>query len=158
LNFLCFLQHKSDKARAFRGVLHASTGIDLMIMDISEGLHVPMVFSSATSVPKWNKLGDGFLQMIFYFASGLVHDNGVLLLFHLDNLQMKADIRGFIKAYHFSLFKEFLEVNHLQLTSGTITSKIVSESYIFKFTQLFGTCFIDLSLLIAYLISFICRP
>ena len=48
-------------------------------MDIPEGLLVPMVSSLASSIPKWNKHGDGFLQIVFYFASRLVYDNGVLL-------------------------------------------------------------------------------
>jgi hypothetical protein len=52
LNFLCHVQHKSDKARAFRGVQDASAGVDLMIMDILEGLPVPMVSSPASSVPE----------------------------------------------------------------------------------------------------------
>jgi hypothetical protein len=44
--------------------------------------------------------------MIFDFESSLVNDNGVLLLFHKDDLQLRADIRGYSKAYHFSILKE----------------------------------------------------
>jgi hypothetical protein len=58
----------------------------------------------------------------------------VLLLFHPDDLQMRADIRGCMKAYHFSLFKEFMGVNCLQLISARNTSKTVSES---AFSSLF---------------------
>jgi hypothetical protein len=145
LNFHCHVQHKSDKAQAFRGILDASVGVDLMIMDIPEGLPVPMVNSPTSSIPEWNKRGDDFLQTVFDFASGLVHDNGVLLLFHPDNLQMRADIRGCMKAYHFSLFKEFMGVIRLQLTSARNASKTVSESCILKFTLVIDTCFIDLS-------------
>ena len=140
------IQHKSNKARAFRGVQDASVGVDLMIMDIPEGLHVPMVSSPTSSIPEWNKHGDGFLQIVFYFASGLIHDNGVLLLFYLDNLHMRADIRGYMKAYHFSLFKEFMGVNCLQLTIARNASKIVSELCILKFTMVIDTYFIDLSI------------
>jgi hypothetical protein len=145
LNFHCHVQHKSNKARAFRGVQDASAGVDLMIMDIPEGFLVPMVSSPASSIPEWNKHGDDFLQTVFDFASGLVHDNGVILLFHLDDLQMRADIRGCMKAYHFSLFKEFMGVNRLQLTSARNASKTVSESCILKFTMVIDTSFIDLS-------------
>jgi hypothetical protein len=84
-----------------------------MIMEIPKGLHVSMVLSPATSVPEWNKLGDGFLQTVFDFASSFVHDNEVLLLFCSDDLQMRADIKGFMKAYHFLVFKEFMGVNRL---------------------------------------------
>ena len=83
-----------------------------------------MVSSLAISIPKWNKLRDGFLQMVFDFISSLVHGDWVLLVFHSDDLQMKVDIKGFMKAYHFSFFKEFMGVNHLQMTSYKDASKI----------------------------------
>ena len=92
LIFHCYVQQKSDKARAFRGVRDAKAGVDLMIMDIPEGLPVPTVASHASSVPEWNKLPDRFVKTVFEIASGLVHDNGVLFLFHPDDLQMRADI------------------------------------------------------------------
>jgi hypothetical protein len=57
-----------------------------MIMDIPKGLPVPMVSSPTSSIPEWNKRGDDFLQTVFDFVSGLVHDNRVLLLFHPDDL------------------------------------------------------------------------
>ena len=82
----CYIHHKSDKARAFRGVQDAKAGVDLMIMDILEGLPVPTVASPASSVPEWNKLPDRFVEMVFEIASGLIHDSGVLLLFHPDDL------------------------------------------------------------------------
>ena len=43
------VQYKSDKSRAFKGV--PGIGVDLMIMDIPEGLPVPMVSSPPTAVP-----------------------------------------------------------------------------------------------------------
>ena len=133
LIFHCYVQHKSNKARAFRGVQDAKAGVDLMIMDILEGLPIPTVASPTSSVPEWNKLLDRLLETVFKIASGLVHNNGVLLLFHPDDLQMRADIRGCLKAYHFSLFKEFMGVNRLPLTSARNASKTVSISGILKF-------------------------
>ena len=92
LIFHGFVQHKSDKTCAFSGVRDAKAGVDLMIMDIPEGLPVPTVASPTSSVPEWNKLPDRFVETVFEIASGLVHDNGVLLLFHPNDLQMRADI------------------------------------------------------------------
>ena len=146
LNFLCHVQHKSDKARALKGVQAASGGVDLMVVDIPEDLPVPMVTSPASSVPEWNRLPERFVETVFEIASRLVHDNGVLLLFHPDDLQMRADIRGCMTAYHFSLFKEFMGVNRLPLTSARNASKTVSESCILKFTMIIDTSFIDLSI------------
>ena len=158
LKYHCHVQHKSEKARAFQGVQGASAGVDLMILDIPEGLPVPMVSDPASSVPEWNKLPERFVETIFEFASGLVHDNGVLLLFHLDDLQMKADIRGCLKAYHFSLFKEFMGVNCLQLISARNASKTVSESCILKYFVSLALPSLISPLLIPYVVSFICRP
>jgi hypothetical protein len=115
-----------------------------MIVDILKGPPIPMVSSPATFVPKCD--GSWLLVDSFDFESSFIHDNGVLLFFHLDNLQMRVDIRGFMKAYHFSLFKEFMGVNCLRMTNGRDASKIVNESCIIKFTKLLDTCFEDLSL------------
>jgi hypothetical protein len=64
--------------------------------------------------------------MMFDFGSSLVHDNGALLLFHKDNLKLRANIRGFAKAYHFSILKEWTGLNRLPITSARDASKTVS--------------------------------
>ena len=66
--------------------------------------------------------------MVFDFGSSLVHDNGVLLFFHKDNLKLKASIRGFAKAYHFKILKEWMEINCLPITSTRDASKMVNSS------------------------------
>jgi hypothetical protein len=115
-----------------------STGVkvDLMIVDIPEGLPIPMVSCPTTSILEWNMLKDGFLHMVFDFGSSLVHDDEVLLLFHSDNLQLKANIKGFMKAYHFLLFNECMGINCLQMTSGRDLSETMSESRILIFFML----------------------
>jgi hypothetical protein len=52
--------------------------------------------------------------MVFDFGSSLIHDNGVLLFLHKDNLQLRADIQGYGKAYHFSILKEWTDINACQ--------------------------------------------
>jgi hypothetical protein len=54
LNVVCNVQLKSNKACAFKRVQGTAGGVDLMIMDIQEGLPVPMVSSPSTSIPDWN--------------------------------------------------------------------------------------------------------
>jgi hypothetical protein len=88
------VQHKSDKACAFKGQQGTTGGVDLMIVDIPKGLPVPMVSSPSTSDPEWNSNDKNFLAMVFDFGSSLVHDNGVLLFFHKDDLKLKADIEA----------------------------------------------------------------
>jgi hypothetical protein len=98
-----------------------------MIVDNPEGLPVPMVPSS-TSVPKWSLTDENFLLREFDFGSPVVHDNGVLLLFHKDDLKLRADIRDYSKAYHFSILKEWTGINRLPITSARDASKTVSGS------------------------------
>jgi hypothetical protein len=76
-------------------------GIDLMIVDIPEGLPVPMVSSPPTSIPGWNSTDENFLPLVFDFGSSLVHDNGALLLFHKDDLKLRADICGSTDSHFF---------------------------------------------------------
>jgi hypothetical protein len=67
MNVVCDVQHKSDKARAFRGMQGTDGGVDLMIVDIPKGLPVPMVSSPPTSIPGWNSVVKNFLPMVFDF-------------------------------------------------------------------------------------------
>jgi hypothetical protein len=128
LNVVCNVQYKSDKARAFKGVQGTAGGVDLMIVDIPEGLPVPMVSSPPTSVPLWNSEDKNFLPILFALGSSLVHDNGVLLLIHKDDPKFRASIRGFAKAYHFSIMKDWTGINRLPITSARDASKIVNDS------------------------------
>jgi hypothetical protein len=134
------VQHKSDKAHAFKGKQSTTGGIDLMIVDMPEGLSVPMVSFPPTSVPEWNSDDKNFLAMVFDMGSSLVHDNGVLLLFHKDDLKLRVDIRGHSKAYHFSILKEWIGINRLPITNARDASKIVSGSNLVICIILLDTC------------------
>jgi hypothetical protein len=67
----------------------------------------PRVFPSpwCPLLPEWYSDDKNFMAMVFDFGSSLVHDNGMLLFFHKDNLKLRADIRGYSKAYYFSILK-----------------------------------------------------
>jgi hypothetical protein len=134
------VQHKSDKARAFKGKQGTTGGVDLMIVDIPEGFPIPMVSSPHTSVPEWNSDDKNFLTMVFDIGSSLVHDNEVLLLFHKDDLKLRADIRGYSKAYHFSILKEWMGINRLPIISARDASKTVSGSNLVICIILLDTC------------------
>jgi hypothetical protein len=111
-----------------------------MIVDMPEGLPVPMVSSPPTSVPEWNSDDKNFLAVLFNMGSFLVHDNGVLLFFHKDDLKLRADIRGHSKAYHFSILKEWTGINRLPITTARDASKTVSGSNLVICIILLDTC------------------
>jgi hypothetical protein len=99
-----------------------------MIVDIPEGLPISRVSSPHISVPEWNLEDKNFLPIVFDFGSFLVHDNGALLHFHKDDLKLRADIRGYAKAYHFKILKEWMGISRLPLTSARNALKTVSGS------------------------------
>jgi hypothetical protein len=78
--------------------------------------------------------------MVFDIGGSLVHDNGVLLLFYKDNLKLKVDIRGYSKAYNFSILKEWTGINRLPITSARDASKTVSGSNLVICIILLDTC------------------
>jgi hypothetical protein len=99
-----------------------------MIVDIPEDLPVSMVSFPPTSFPEWNSEDKNFMAMVFNFGSSLIHDNGVLLFFHKDDFKFRADIKGYSKAYHFSILKEWTGINRLPITNARDASKTVSDS------------------------------
>jgi hypothetical protein len=101
-----------------------------LIVDIPEGLPVPMVSSPPTSVLESNSADKDFLSMVFDFGSLLVH----------DNLKLRADIRGSAKAYHFSILKEWTGINRLPITNVRDASKRVNDSCVVICFILLDTC------------------
>jgi hypothetical protein len=87
-----------------------------------------MVFSPPSFIPGWNIEVKNFLCMVFEFGSSLVHNNRMLLFLHKDNLQLSTNIRGYSKAYHFFILKEWTGLNHWPITSARDSSKTVSDS------------------------------
>jgi hypothetical protein len=66
------------------------------------------------------------LVSVFDFDGGYVHDDGVLLLFLPDDLKLKAILQGYMEAYHFSVFQEWMEINRLRLISARDETMTVS--------------------------------
>jgi hypothetical protein len=114
--------------------------VDLIILDILENLPVPNLSSPATSVPQWNTLQVGFLDHVFDFASVHVQDRGAILLFFPNNLELKAMLRGYMTTYSFALFREWMGINRLRMTSVRDKTKTVSILRIFCFISNPSAC------------------
>jgi hypothetical protein len=110
----------------FVGVEGTRGGVDLIILDIPENLPIPNLSCPATSVPSWNTLRRGFLDHVFDFASTHVQYCGAILLFFADDLDLKANLRGYMRIYNFILFQEWMGINRLCMTSSKDRSKTVS--------------------------------
>jgi hypothetical protein len=137
------MQHKPDRTQAFKGVANKSVGVDLMIFDILENLPVPNMSNLPSSIHDWNQMHKDLFVSVFDFAGGHVHDDGVLLLFLPDDLKLKATLQGYMEAYHFSVYQEWMGVNRLRLTSArdvTMTVSYTNPSSFFRIYCIF-TCF-----------------
>jgi hypothetical protein len=116
-----------DRVRRFAKFPEKRTGVDLVIVDIPNGLPIPELSSPQSFVPKWNKRKKGFLEVLFDFANSHLHDKGAIILFFSDDLDVKADLKGLMSAYGFLTFKEWMGVNRLRMTSARDPSKTVSH-------------------------------
>jgi hypothetical protein len=115
-----------DRARQFAKIPGKRTSVDLVNIDISDDLPIPELSSPPSFVPEWNKRKKGFLEVLFDFANSNLHDNGAILFFFSDDLDVKADLKGLMSAYGFLTFKEWMGMNRLRMTSARDHSKTVS--------------------------------
>ena len=117
-NFILSLPPSHPK-RAL-GVARSDVGMaDLVIADLPENLPVPNVSYPSYNIPTWNALDTDFLGELFDFADEILHDDGALLLFHPDdNGDFRESIQDHFAAFGFTIFKEWLGVNRLRLSSA----------------------------------------
>ena len=116
---LCvFEQHSTDKQRSFAGVLSSEPTIDLMVVDVPEGLHVPTISAPPAPIPRWNEFGDSWLVPVFDFASAYLHDRGALLVMYPSSSSHRGQLLGCCASYGFKVSQTWLGMNRLHLTSS----------------------------------------
>ena len=93
--------------------------MDLMIVDMPEGLVVPGVSNPASTVPKWNQEPREFLQPVFDFADQHLQDDGALIIIYPFRSATKSKILDYCKSYGFEVKKDWWGMNRLHLTSPT---------------------------------------
>lgn len=120
------MQHAIDKQRYFDGILSTESAVDLIIVDVPEGLHVPTVSAPPAPIPKWNQFSDDWLVPIFDFAQGYLHDNGALLVMYPSpSKPHRSHLLGCYKEYGFNILLDWWGMNHLHLTSPIDPRKTV---------------------------------
>ena len=112
-------------------------GLDLMILDIPDDLPIPHVSSPTTDVHEWNKLRPKFLDNAFDFVSCHLQDAGAILLFFSDDLNLKATQKGFNNTYGFTVFREWMGINRLQMINAKDKSTTVCIQFLALLLVLF---------------------
>ena len=85
----------------------------MLFVDIPENLPVPVVSDSA--IPEWNQCSPYYLENLFTFADANLHDDGILLLMHPDDLDLLKDIYGWVFTFDYSFAKDWWGLNDLCL-------------------------------------------
>jgi hypothetical protein len=78
--------------------------VDMIIADYPDELRVPGVSDPPSHIPPWNAFFPSFLQVLMAFAHRYLHDDGTLLMFYLDFINIKKDVLGFLKNHKFKVF------------------------------------------------------
>ena len=72
LNVVVFGFHpcsiKGARSHRYNGVVNAKEILDLIIVDVLEGLLVPIVSDPIDAIPPWNQSVDSLLEAVFVFA------------------------------------------------------------------------------------------
>jgi len=83
---LCFLvQVCGDVKQYFCGKEHDGGIVELVIVDLPNGLPMPDLSIPIFFVPPWNTTNQYFLDCLFSFYTYFLHDDGALLIFYLDD-------------------------------------------------------------------------
>jgi hypothetical protein len=83
------------RSRNVNGVVNAKATLDLIIVDLPEGLPVPTVSSPADVVPPWNHCFESFLEAVFVFAEEYLYDDGGVIVNHPFQVDAKSTILGY---------------------------------------------------------------
>ena len=102
--------------------------MDLIIAEYPDGLPVPGVSEFPSQVPTWNKQVQNFIKFTIGFCQGYLHDDGALLLFVPDSVQVKKELLSFLYNNNLEVKEEWTIVNSLHLTHPMHNSKRVSIS------------------------------
>ena len=101
--------------------------MDLIIAEYPDGLPVPGVSEVPGQVPSWNKQVVNFIKFTIGFCQGYLHDDGALLLFYPDSVQIKREVLSFLYNNNLEVKEEWTIVNSLHLTHPLHNSKRVSN-------------------------------
>ena len=124
--FLCW-QVGASREFLFSGKMVQKAAVDLIIAEYPDGLHIPGVSDFPGQVPHWNKQVQNFVKFTIGFCQGYLHDDGAMLLFYHDSVQIKKEVLSFLYNNNLEVKVEWTIVNSLRLTHPVHPSMEVSN-------------------------------
>lgn len=104
------------------------TGLDLLFADVPENLPVPKISSSLSDIPPWNKRASSYFNVLFDFATSILHDNGVLVLVHAAASDVTREVYNWAHTFDFHVAEDWFGMSELDLQSPTLPTGVVSYS------------------------------
>jgi hypothetical protein len=101
--------------------------MDLIIVDVPEGLLIPIVSDPADVVPLWNQSAESLLEAVLVFAEDYFQDDGAIIVIHPFQVDAKSTFLGYCVEYSFETRKEWLCMNRLHLCSPLNKTLIVNS-------------------------------
>ncbi len=81
--------------------MNPSGKIQLVFANIPRNLLVPLMSRNLNDIHPWNKKVDENIVGVFDFAHIFLAFDGVVLLFHLDDLRLLKEVKSYPKSYGF---------------------------------------------------------
>jgi len=78
-----------------------------------------------STVPKWNVQSHTWLQEVFEFVDGYIHDDKALIIIHPWKGKTRNDTLGYASSYSFLKKKDWWGMNRLHLASPVSPSSTI---------------------------------
>jgi hypothetical protein len=69
--------------------------VDLIIVDVTEGLPISFVSDPANVVLPWNQNAESLLKAMFVFVEDYLQDDGAIIVIHPYQVDAKSTILGY---------------------------------------------------------------
>ena len=138
------VQHQGRKRRKFMMEYKNPAVVDLVVVDIPEGLPVPGI-GVPGEVPFWNKLEkkvpdpakkkkqeSPFIKEAFEFAENFICDDGAVLVFYPDSRFHNNEVAGWASWANFKEAMKWTVVSGLPLTKPDYSEGETTKTYIAK--------------------------
>lgn len=137
-------KHQGQKRRSYKMSTDNPSVVDLIVLDIPEGLPVPGI-GAPGFIPEWNrlekrisnpakknKMESPFIKDAFEFAEIWICDDGALLLFHPDSRFHNNEVAGWAAWANFKEAMKWTVVSGLPLTKPDYSEGETTKTFIAK--------------------------
>jgi hypothetical protein len=98
--------------------MNLSGKVLLVFANTPKNLLVLLMSKNPDDILAWNKKVDDYIVGVFDFAHIFLAFDGVVLLFHLDDLKVLKEVKSYLESYDFKIRMKWVMVNSLSLMSS----------------------------------------